>query len=124
MTRPLALAALLASSCGPTGGVWVTVEAPLRAPDQCDSVRVQAWIGEPDGGSVFDQAYAIRSGAQFPQTLAVTTRDSADFEPQTVSLVATALLQGKPVGTSPAQKVLLEKGRLVPATLEIAPATP
>jgi hypothetical protein len=71
---------LLLAACGPTGGLWLRIEAPLRVPDQCDHLDVSVWRGPAQGAPLFQQSYLLDGGQQFPMTLALVTTDGANFD--------------------------------------------
>jgi hypothetical protein len=112
-----ALVVLVLAACGPESGAWVTIEAPLRVPDQCDSVRVSATLG---GKNIFDSARVIPAGQQFPQTLALYSAQAAD-EGKAITVEVTALLGGNEAAawSKASANVTLEHGKLVPVTVRL-----
>jgi hypothetical protein len=109
-------ALLCCMACGPQAAIWLTIEAPLRVPDQCDALRVQA---TEHGTVVFDQVYTPLS-TQFPQTLTLesTTRAMLGGD-VTVNVAARksgalAAPWSQATGT-----VTLETGKLAPLTIRL-----
>ncbi len=108
---------MILCACGPDAGAWLTIEAPLRVPAQCDSVRVSASI---EGRNIFDSARVIPPGQQFPQTLALYAAQPAD-EGKPVTIEVTALLGGNEATSwsKASGAVTLEHGKLVPVTVRL-----
>jgi len=108
---------LALAACGPAAGAWVTIEAPLRVPDQCDSVRVTATRGADE---VFNSARVIPAGQQFPQTLSLYTSKPADVGPElTVTVVALKGGQPSTAWSTGSATVTLEDGKLAPVDVRI-----
>ncbi len=60
------VAAMLAfSSCGPAAGLWLTVEAPLLVPSQCDGLVVKILRG-PGGAVAFEESFPLSASTAFP----------------------------------------------------------
>jgi len=108
-------AALLALSCGPEAALFVTIEAPLRVPDQCDAVFVSA--AEHDE-LLFSNTYALST--QFPQTLTLesTARTQVGGD---VTVTVTAQKDGGPATAwaTATATATLESGKLTPVTVRI-----
>jgi hypothetical protein len=116
--RAAGLWLVLLVGCGPDAGAWVTIDAPLSVPDQCDSVRVSATAGAK---TLFEAQRAIGVGQQFPQTIALYASGQGDVG-QPITLEVTALRGGQPSTSwsTASASVTLEHGKLVPVTVEIA----
>jgi hypothetical protein len=93
--RPLAgLALLVAAGCQQDAAIFLTVEAALRVPDECDGLRVEARRGPADGPVIFEQTWASPR-AQFPLTLALTNSNPENLGEAGVTVTATALKDGE-----------------------------
>ena len=108
-------ALLLWCACGPQAALYVTIEAPLKVPEQCDAVRV---VANERGTQLYDQRFELDSG--FPQTLTLTptARDMIGGD-VTVTVTAfkgtarsTAWSEGSAVAT-------LAAGALTPVTVRL-----
>ena len=117
-----ALLLLALAACGPSAGAWVTIEAPLRVPDQCDSVRVTAARGADE---VFNSARVIPAGQQFPQTLSLYASKPADVGAE-LTVTVVALLGGQPATSwsTASTTVTLEDGKLTPVDVRLTNPLP
>ena len=71
--------ALIATfGCGPDAGIFLSVEAPFQVPAQCDALHVRAFRGSPNGTSLYDHAYPLAAGDDFPLTLTLVTSNNAE----------------------------------------------
>lgn len=65
--------------CGPEAALWVRVEAPLRVPEECDSVLIR--VTRQEGGTEVEsyrRTYPLDGATQqFPLTLLLTADDSS-----------------------------------------------
>jgi hypothetical protein len=109
------LALLALAACGPEAALFVTVEAPLRVPDQCDAVQIGA---DERGTELFNQTFML--SAQFPQTLTLesTAREMVGGD---VVVTATAMKGGAQATSwaSASATATLESGKLTPVTVRI-----
>jgi hypothetical protein len=106
---------LALAACGPEAALYVTVEAPLRVPDQCDALEISA---TERGTQVFDQTFML--SAQFPQTLTLESTQRAQVGGDVV-VAATALKGGSPATSwaTSHRTATLESGTLTPVTVMI-----
>jgi hypothetical protein len=88
-----AWAALLLAACGPGAGIYLTVQAPLVVPTQCDAVHIVATRSVDDAG-LYDQVSPLDASKQFPVTLTLEAGSTADEDPAGIDVEADALLAG------------------------------
>jgi hypothetical protein len=113
---------LVASACGPRGGLWLRFEAPLRVPDQCDQLQVDVWRGAEAGPSLFHASYALDASRPFPMTLALTTRDAADFDVADGMTVTGIALLGQTAVATGTGSTALQSGELTELDLQLTPS--
>jgi hypothetical protein len=106
---------LVLAACGPEAALFVTVDAPLRVPDQCDAVQI---IAVERSTELFNQTFMLST--QFPQTLTLesTMREMVGGD---VVVTATALKNGAQATSwsSASKTATLASGKLTPVTVEI-----
>jgi hypothetical protein len=106
---------LALAACGPEAALYVTVEAPLRVPDQCDAVQISATERMTQ---LFNQTFPLSE--MFPQTLTLesTRREMVGGD---VTVTATALKNGARATSwaSASKTVTLESGQLTPVSVQI-----
>ncbi len=121
MTRLRLLVPLLAlCGCGgPVASLWLRVEAPLQVPDAADGVWVKV-SRVSDGAVVFEDARTL-AGKPFPATLALTTENALNLEPEKVRVEVEARRAGalaQPWARGSAEASLRE-GRVVEAVVKL-----
>jgi hypothetical protein len=106
---------LLFAACGPEAALFVTVQAPLRVPDQCDAVQISA---VERGTQLYDQTFMLSE--QFPQTLTLESTARAMVGGD-VTVTATALKSGAPATSwaTASATMTLVSGKLTPVTVQI-----
>ena len=112
--------ALLLIGCGPNAGIFLTVQAPLVVPTQCDAVQIVATRVVDDAG-LYDQVSALDATKQFPVTLTLEAGSTADEDPAGIAVTASALLAGAPAApwASATGNVVLTHRVLTPLTLTL-----
>ncbi len=59
------------SGCGPESALYLRIEAPLRVPEDCDEVKVEArW--EDTGAVAYERSFRLEEDTQFPLELSLT----------------------------------------------------
>jgi hypothetical protein len=118
LTSFVALVALGLSGCGPEAAVWLRIEAPLRVPDECDELRIEArWEGAD--AIAWEKRFALENGPGFPLDLSLTA-DSLEGE-GTLILRAEAFLDGERARpwSETTTRVELVRREMTPAVLKL-----
>ena len=86
---------LVGMSCAPDAAVWVRIEAPLKVPEQCDTVELRARRLD-DSVLVYSAVHDLAArGVQFPVELALSTSDDRNVGAPGLTLEVEAKLKGE-----------------------------
>lgn len=117
------LGLLLLAACGPLAGTELVIEAPFRAPDDCDELTVTA---TRDGGSgpLYSGDFHLTTRDAFPLTQVLTTEDENNLG--LITLRVRALHAGVLLapGAEVEVPVRLQRGKVIRAEVKLCACTP